>query len=93
MIGKKYSMVTVLGYVGSIVSKATKRQYVECRCECGSICIASTYAIRSGTTKSCGCYKSISMSQIMSTHKQTKTGVEASPCVTDGWAGMASRPS
>jgi len=48
-IGEKHGMYTTLEYLG-------KHMYV-CQCECGNIKQVNIKALRSGSTKSCGCRK------------------------------------
>src|SRR6185295_10789375 len=48
LVGKKFGRLSVLRYVGE--SKW------ECKCECGKTTKALGFSLRSGRTKSCGCY-------------------------------------
>ena len=51
--GEKYSRLTVIKYVYT----KKKRAYWLCRCDCGNETILSTTALKSGNTKSCGCFQ------------------------------------
>lgn len=53
LIGEKYNYLTVIGE-GRYISK---RQYWICQCECGTIKEIRSDQLKSGGTKSCGCYK------------------------------------
>jgi hypothetical protein len=51
-IGNVYNRLTVLERDYT----KTNRAYWKCRCECGNIVSVDGYSLRSGHTKSCGCY-------------------------------------
>lgn len=53
LIGQKFGKLTV---IEQMPSKNQRRQW-KCLCDCGNITIASTTALRSGDTSSCGCLK------------------------------------
>lgn len=53
MTGQHYGRYTVLEYIGQ--NKDHKAVW-KCRCECGTIKNVSGKDLRSGNTKSCGCY-------------------------------------
>lgn len=58
LIGKKFGRLTIYGvyYVKSHQNKNVL--YCLCKCECGKIKEkVSVYSLKSGTTKSCGCYR------------------------------------
>lgn len=57
MIGMKVGKLTVIDEAETVVrdGSTTKRWY--CECECGGSTIATTSDLRSGHTRSCGCYK------------------------------------
>ena len=50
MIGKKYGKLTVLGFAYT----KNRKNYWECRCECGNKTYVSTNSLNSGNTTSCG---------------------------------------
>lgn len=56
--GMKYGFVEVLERVESPENKADKKVYYKCLCECGNVFVTERSRLISGTTKSCGCYKS-----------------------------------
>ena len=51
--GKKFNRLTVIEYVGQ---KGRRRTMWHCICDCGNVVIAESSHIKSGHTKSCGCY-------------------------------------
>ena len=52
LTGKKFGRLTVIKRVGS----NKKRQALWlCKCKCGKLTKTSTYSLKSGKTKSCGC--------------------------------------
>lgn len=53
MIGKTFGRLTVLE---KMYTKKGKGAYYKCRCSCGSTVIVQGTMLRSGNTKSCGCY-------------------------------------
>lgn len=50
--GEKFGRLTVISYT----DRPDKRGEYKCECECGKIVYARTYALKSGKSKSCGCY-------------------------------------
>lgn len=61
-----------------------------CRCECGTTKEFLRRNLRSGATKSCGCYKAESNRQRFTTHGQAAGGKER-PLVYGVWSTMKSR--
>lgn len=53
LTGKVFGRLTVLGQDGK--DKGGKRLW-KCKCECGGYTTTTTYCLKSGHTKSCGCY-------------------------------------
>ncbi|MCI0417994.1 MAG: hypothetical protein L0312_02030, partial [Acidobacteria bacterium] len=53
MIGKQFGLLTVASYVGH----KKYEPIVRCYCDCGSIVLRRAYLIKTGGTKSCGCYR------------------------------------
>ena len=53
LIGKKFGRLTVLSDAGT----KGGRTYSNCLCDCGKIVVVSNKHLKSGHTKSCGCYK------------------------------------
>jgi hypothetical protein len=55
---KKYGNLTIIEEVSKKHYKCGKsHRMVKCRCKCGAIIIVGLSAIKSGNTKSCGCYR------------------------------------
>ena len=54
MLGKKYGRLTVLEKVNKLGST---RANWKCACDCGNTITISGKKLRSGHTKSCGCYR------------------------------------
>ena len=50
--GEKYGRLTVLEYVGYKAGRTAWR----CKCDCGNETIVTANCLRTGKTKSCGCY-------------------------------------
>lgn len=59
LTGKRYERLTVIKEVEQI---KTKRRWL-CKCDCGNEVIALMDSLRSGNTRSCGCYKSEKISE------------------------------
>jgi hypothetical protein len=55
MTGQRFTRLVVLERQGSDVSK--KNSTWKCRCDCGMEIVVSRTHLRSGHTKSCGCYR------------------------------------
>ena len=53
LTGKTFERLTVLARVGVTKSRDSKW---ECRCECGTVTVVTGGNLKSGTTKSCGCF-------------------------------------
>jgi hypothetical protein len=56
MKGRKFNKLTVLYYVYSIRA-ISLTHYYRCLCECGNETTVTTQNLRSGNTKSCGCWR------------------------------------
>ena len=54
-VGQVYGRLEIVKFVGK---KYNTIPMFECRCSCGNIVTARLYSLRSGNTKSCGCYRS-----------------------------------
>lgn len=58
-IGHKYGRLTITQYVGLLHHKEGNKSWatlVECLCDCGTVKQVAYGMLRSGQTKSCGCY-------------------------------------
>lgn len=70
MLGNKFNRLTVSSF--SHVNK--RRNYVfNCTCDCGNSTQVTGAAIRSGSTKSCGCYQKDRAAEYQRTHGLSKT--------------------
>lgn len=56
-IGKKYNMLTVIGFDKKIYNSRKQAWRWRVRCDCGNETIVSPSKLFSGATKSCGCMK------------------------------------
>lgn len=77
MIGKKYGRLLVLEYLGAkICGNGFRMAMVKCKCDCGSVHNYISAKLRSGHSKSCGCFQSENSSKIhiRHGHKSTKHG-------------------
>ena len=52
--GKKFGMLTAIKYVRS---DAKGNAIWECKCDCGSTAFVAAKDLKTGNTKSCGCYR------------------------------------
>lgn len=58
LIGTKVNRVEVIGYGSDIERKdGTKVKTFTCKCDCGKVFTSYATVIKSGHTKSCGCFK------------------------------------
>lgn len=69
IIGNTYNRLTVVSY--SHNKKGHKFYF--CKCICGNICNVSNHALKSGNTKSCGCYIKEIRKTACVTHGLSKT--------------------
>lgn len=58
--GQKFNRLTVIKFA---YRGKDNRAYWECKCDCGNVVIVSGKNLRSGSTKSCGCYNLESISK------------------------------
>lgn len=68
--GDKYGRLTVVERATPIGEKPIKWK---CLCECGNYAVVETSKLKSGSTKSCGCYKAEISKQISATHNMSST--------------------
>lgn len=57
LTGQTFHRWTVIGYAGRKRSKGNCPSFWMCRCECGNESIIFDGSLKSGASKSCGCYK------------------------------------
>lgn len=73
-IGNKYGRLTVV----SVSGKKPKLGYVlDCKCECGNTIQTYISRIKTGRTKSCGCFKSDMIRLTKTTHGHTAGGKDS----------------
>lgn len=69
MIGKKYGMLTVIKRIDDkICPKGNHETRYECICDCGNTTSVYGNYLRSGHTKSCGCYNNNRLVSMNKTH-------------------------
>lgn len=61
MTGKKYNKITVL----EMLPEPNHKTKCKCLCDCGNIFTTTSYDVRSGHTKSCGCIPSSSPTELI----------------------------
>lgn len=66
LIGQKFNRLKVLERIGN---------KWKCECDCGKITFVITNKLKSGHTKSCGCYKIDKIKEKITTHGLTKTRI------------------
>ena len=57
--GNRHGMLTVIQYYNSEGKGANWL----CRCDCGNIVVVNGVKMRSGNTKSCGCFRDMSLEE------------------------------
>lgn len=72
MIGKRYGSLTVI----KLEYKAKNgSNYWLCKCDCGNKTIVRTDNLRNGHTKSCGCLREKTSSELLTTHGLSETRI------------------
>lgn len=66
LVGKRYGRLVVIEKADSLKGHARWR----CKCDCGNECVVHGSSLRSGNTKSCGCYKTENARKLYSTVRQ-----------------------
>lgn len=62
----------------AVKTRASNKQAMwVCKCTCGQTVIVDGYSLRSGRTKSCGCYQAEKVAKSNSTHGKTTTKLYA----------------
>lgn len=74
LIGKKFGRLTVLDFVDA---RHRNARWL-CQCECGRNKVISGYSLKSGDTKSCGCYRAQSLVKRLFKHGHTPHGNKTS---------------
>lgn len=80
--GDKYGRLTVIAEAGR--SKHNRRR-IRCACDCGKEVVVMAGSLKTGNTKSCGCYWLEVVKKKNSTHQMTGTGLYNS------WRAMKER--
>lgn len=70
MTGKRFGRLTVISRASNINGKISAWT---CRCDCGTIKVVRGYDLRSGGTKSCGCYRRDAMVKASTHHGMSDT--------------------
>lgn len=72
MIGKRFGMATVIERAGS---NRQNEACWKCICDCGNTFITRGSNLRTGNTKSCGCYMAINASRQFKTHGMSRSRI------------------
>lgn len=56
LTGQKFDRLVVLGDPQSVFSGGKKRLFWKCKCDCGNVTLVTADNLRSGITRSCGCF-------------------------------------
>ena len=58
-VEKEYGRLTIVEDLGYCLREGStrKRHWLKCVCVCGNECIVTLDSLKSGKTKSCGCYR------------------------------------
>jgi len=76
LVGEKYNKLTVVSY--SHKTENNSMAFYNCVCDCGGTTTVAHGALRSGTTKSCGCLSHVKgESRVNYVHGKSKTKVHA----------------
>lgn len=92
LVGHKFGLLTVLKQVENrVVSKNSGRTAVtwQCQCNCGTIVEVLANGLRTGTTKSCGCFQRAELSKRRTSHGHSKNGRRSSTFSV--WQAMLNR--
>lgn len=81
LTGQKFNRLTVVEFYE--VKKETS--FWKCICDCGNPVVVRSYNLRSGITKSCGCFRYEKARKQMTVHGKTRTKVYRA------WCGMINR--
>jgi hypothetical protein len=85
MIGERFYRLVVIG----TAAQRDHRRAWRCQCDCGKETVVTERFLVSGSTKSCGCWRSACAKLIRTRHGMTASGNEHPLFVT--WAGMVQR--
>ena len=71
LVGQRFGRLLVLEDLGKI--KNTKRYYYRCKCDCGKEKNIASDGLKSGRSKSCGCYNRERVIETHTTHGMSNT--------------------
>ena len=54
LTGKKFGRLTA---IHPVTKKGSRKRFWRCRCDCGNETVVEEFHLKSGHTKSCGCYR------------------------------------
>lgn len=83
-VGQKFNRLTVYSLVGYTKTEQAMSYWL-CRCSCGNFRIVALGKLKSGRTKSCGCFKDEATGDRNRTHGKSKTPAYRR------WSGMLTR--
>lgn len=75
MTGQKFGRLLVMKRSGLLPNGSTSLKAWLCKCDCGDMVVVRGSCLRSGNTKSCGCYARETNSRIHRTHGQSGTPI------------------
>lgn len=79
MVGNRYTRLVVLDVGDYYITNEGKRQTQWwCQCDCGNIILVRQNNLKSGNTKSCGCYKSDQVKKGKTTHGHSRNDTVSS---------------
>ena len=81
LTGQRFGRLTVGAYAGT----RAKRTMWHCHCDCGNETTVDRAALKSGATRSCGCFRSETTSERRGTHRKRQTAEY------NTWAGIKQR--
>lgn len=74
IVGEKFGMLTVVERADDYITPSgAKLTRWRCRCDCGSETIVTGTALRSGSTRSCGCLRDTLVGNLNKSHGESKT--------------------
>lgn len=86
MVGNKFGRLQVISIVSAkSIGKKRTDAFANCICDCGSQIYVRCYNLRTGETKSCGCYQQTKFSISLTKHGESKTRLYRV------WHGMLTR--
>lgn len=90
IVGEKFNRLTVISQVDDYVSPAgTHYANWLCECECGNQIQVTTSRLKTGTTKSCGCFKTEQQSK---TRDNNMIGKKFGRLMVESYAGSREKP-